>query len=183
MATFDANDRLCSPFWEFVGVWKSVRGLSLQEGALLAMLLLWVRSSCRLVGLVAELGTSLNICKIQDGGVTNMTELRFQVNLQKAKILISFWTPTIIHLCDFILTLSWCSMRISTTMFWNLISMMAATVSSCGRSRVGPKTTPRLATVIRLCWSWLATLLEMGMMREPAFLKCYVNIGSNKRPC
>lgn len=57
------------------------------------------------------------------------------------------------------LTFSWCSIRISTTMFWNLISMMAATVSSCGRSRVGPNTTPRLATVIRLCWWWLATLL------------------------
>lgn len=64
MSTFDAND-LCSPFWEFVGVWKSVSGLSLQEGALLGMLLLRVRSSSRLVGLVAELGTSLNICKIK----------------------------------------------------------------------------------------------------------------------
>lgn len=54
-----------SPFWECVGVWKSVRGLSLQEGALLSVLLRLVRFSCRLVEPVAELGTSLNICKSQ----------------------------------------------------------------------------------------------------------------------
>lgn len=71
------------------------------------------------------------------------------------------------------LTLSWCSMRISTTMFWNLMSMMAATVSSCGRSRVGPKTTPRLATVIRFCWWWLATLWRKNKGKgEPHLNKC-----------
>lgn len=43
-------------------------------------------------------------------------------------------------------------------MFWNLMSMMAATVSCWALSSVGPKTTPRLATVIRFfCWCW-ATL-------------------------
>lgn len=47
---------------------------------------------------------------------------------------------------------SWFSIRISMTMFWNLMSMMAATVSSWGRSKVGPNTTPRLATVIRFSW-------------------------------
>lgn len=43
-------------------------------------------------------------------------------------------------------------------MFWNLISIMAATVSSWGRSRVGPNTTPRFATVIKFCLWLLATL-------------------------
>ena len=40
-------------------------------------------------------------------------------------------------------------MRISTTTLANLMSIMAATVSSSARSRVGPKHTPRLDTVIR----------------------------------
>lgn len=44
------------------------------------------------------------------------------------------------------------------TMFWNLISMMAATVSSWGLSKVGPNTTPRFATVIKFCLWLLATL-------------------------
>lgn len=57
-------------------------------------------------------------------------------------------------------TFSWCSMRISTTMFWNFRSIMAATVSSCGLINVGPNTTPRLATVIRFCLLWAATLRE-----------------------
>lgn len=56
------------------------------------------------------------------------------------------------------LTFWWCSMRISTTMFWNFRSMMAATVSSCGLINVGPNTTPKLATVIRLFLLWAATL-------------------------
>lgn len=56
------------------------------------------------------------------------------------------------------ITFSWFSIRISMTMFWNLISMMAATVSSWGRSRVGPNTTPRFATVIKFCLWLLATL-------------------------
>lgn len=51
-------------------------------------------------------------------------------------------------------------MRISTTMFWNLRSMMAATVSSCGLINVGPNTTPRLAMVIRFCLLWAATLTK-----------------------
>lgn len=47
-------------------------------------------------------------------------------------------------------------------MFWNLMSMMAATVSCWALSSVGPKTTPRLATVIRFfCWCW-ATLGVKG---------------------
>lgn len=57
------------------------------------------------------------------------------------------------------ITFSWFSIRISMTMFWNLISMMAATVSSWGRSRVGPNTTPRFATVIKFCLWLLATLV------------------------
>lgn len=56
------------------------------------------------------------------------------------------------------ITFSWFSIRISMTMFWNLISIMAATVSSWGRSRVGPNTTPRFATVIKFCLWLLATL-------------------------
>lgn len=52
---------LFSPFWECVGVWKSVRGLSLQDGALLSVLLLLDRLSCMLVDPPAEFGTSLNI--------------------------------------------------------------------------------------------------------------------------
>jgi hypothetical protein len=40
------------------------------------------------------------------------------------------------------------SIRISTTTLQNFMSMMAATVSSSGRRRVGPKHTPRLLTVI-----------------------------------
>lgn len=49
-------------------------------------------------------------------------------------------------------------MRISTTMFWNLMFIMAATVSSCDRISVGPKMTPRLDTVIRLSWFCAETL-------------------------
>lgn len=51
-----------SPFWECVGVWKSVRGLSLQDGALFSVLLLLHRLSCVLVKPPPELGMSLNIC-------------------------------------------------------------------------------------------------------------------------
>lgn len=54
--------RISSPFWECVGVWKSVRGLSLQDGALLSVLLLLVELSCAFVAPAAALGTSLNIC-------------------------------------------------------------------------------------------------------------------------
>lgn len=38
---------------------------------------------------------------------------------------------------------------------------MAATVSSCGRIRVGPNTTPKFATVIRFCFEWFDTLTLM----------------------
>ena len=48
---------------------------------------------------------------------------------------------------------------ISTTTLVNLMSMMAATVSSSARKRVGPKQTPRLETVIRFL-SDLATTLQ-----------------------
>jgi hypothetical protein len=40
------------------------------------------------------------------------------------------------------------STRISTTTFANLMSMIAATVSSSSLRRVGPKQTPRFAMVI-----------------------------------
>lgn len=43
-------------------------------------------------------------------------------------------------------------------MFWNLMFIMAATVSSCERISVGPKMTPRLDTVIRLNWLCVDTL-------------------------
>lgn len=43
-------------------------------------------------------------------------------------------------------------------MFWNLMFIMAATVSSCDRISVGPKMTPRLDTVIRLNWLCVETL-------------------------
>lgn len=46
-------------------MWKSVRGLSLQDGALLSVLLRRVWFSCGLVGPLAEAGTSLKICKSQ----------------------------------------------------------------------------------------------------------------------
>lgn len=44
-------------------MWKSVRGLSLQEGALLSALLRLVWFGCGLVEPLAEAGTSLKICK------------------------------------------------------------------------------------------------------------------------
>lgn len=73
---------LFSLFWECVGVWNRVRGLSQQEGVRFTELPLRDCSK-----LEPPVGVSLKI-------------------------------------------LSWCSMRISTTMFWNLMSIMAATVSS-----------------------------------------------------
>lgn len=51
-----------SPLWECVGVWKSVRGLSLQDGALFSVLFLLDWSGCMLAEPPAELGTSPNIC-------------------------------------------------------------------------------------------------------------------------
>ena len=49
------------------------------------------------------------------------------------------------------------SIRISTTSLQNLMSIIEATVSSLGRSSVGPKTTPRLAAVIKLVSCLAAT--------------------------
>lgn len=43
-------------------------------------------------------------------------------------------------------------------MFWNLISNMAATVSSFALNRVGPKITAMFEGVIRLSSLWLHTL-------------------------
>jgi hypothetical protein len=48
-------------------------------------------------------------------------------------------------------------MRISTTTLANLMSMIAATVSSSARKRVGPKQTPRFDTVIMLRFELAAT--------------------------
>lgn len=45
-------------------------------------------------------------------------------------------------------------------MFWNLMFIMAATVSSCERISVGPKMTPRLDTVIRFDSLCVETLEE-----------------------
>lgn len=59
------------------------------------------------------------------------------------------------------------SMSISTTMFWNFMFIMAATVSSCDRISVGPKMTPRLDTVIRLNWFCVDTL-----QTEDTAMKC-----------
>lgn len=56
------------------------------------------------------------------------------------------------------LTLLKFSISISITIFWNLMFIIAATVSSWDRIRVGPKMTPRLDTVIRLNWLWVETL-------------------------
>lgn len=50
------------------------------------------------------------------------------------------------------------SMRISTTMFWNLMSNMAATVSSLALISVGPNTTAMLEAVIRFSSQRLHTL-------------------------
>lgn len=49
-------------------------------------------------------------------------------------------------------------------MFWNLMFIMAATVSSCDRISVGPKMTPRFDTVIRLDWLWAETLWVEDMV-------------------
>ena len=49
------------------------------------------------------------------------------------------------------------SIRFSTTSLQNLMSIIEATVSSLGRSSVGPKTTPRLAAVIKLVSCLAAT--------------------------
>ena len=49
------------------------------------------------------------------------------------------------------------SIRFSTTSLQNLMSIIEATVSSLGRSNVGPKTTPRLAAVIKLVSCLAAT--------------------------
>ena len=57
-----------------------------------------------------------------------------------------------------LLTLSKFSISISITMFWNLMFIMAATVSSWDLISVGPKITPRLDTVIRLYLLWVETL-------------------------
>ena len=57
-------------------------------------------------------------------------------------------------------TLWWFSMMISTTMFWNLMFIMAATVSSWDLISVGPKIIPRLDTVIRFCSLWEETLCK-----------------------
>lgn len=80
-----APNKWGSPFRDCVGVWKSVRGLSLQEGALLSVLLRLVRFSCRLVEAAAELGTSLNICKSQTAPVsTSLTCSFLSISFQKS---------------------------------------------------------------------------------------------------
>ena len=50
------------------------------------------------------------------------------------------------------------SIRISTTTLANLMSIMAATVSSSSRNKVGPKQTPKLPTVIMFLLALAATL-------------------------
>ncbi len=52
------------------------------------------------------------------------------------------------------------SIRICMTSLQNLMSMMEATVSSLGLSKVGPKQTPILAAVIRLMSDLAATLFK-----------------------
>lgn len=47
---------------------------------------------------------------------------------------------------------------ISTTTLVNLMSMMAATVSSSALNKVGPKQTPRLETVMRFLSDFSTTL-------------------------
>lgn len=66
--------------------------------------------------------------------------------------------------------LSQFSINISTTILWNLISIMEATVSSSGRSRVGPKHTAKFPTVIKFLSLFLATL----KFRINFFLYCIV---------
>lgn len=56
------------------------------------------------------------------------------------------------------LTCSQCAMSTSTTTLQNLMSMMAAMVSSFGLRSVGPKHTPKLPTVIRFSLQRSATL-------------------------
>lgn len=50
------------------------------------------------------------------------------------------------------------SIRISTTIFWNFMSNMAATVSTWALISVGPKMTAMLEGVMRLSSLWLQTL-------------------------
>lgn len=54
---------------------------------------------------------------------------------------------------------------ISTTTLQNLISIIAAIVSSSGRSSVGPKHTPRLDMVIKFLSAFPATLCKRGGLR------------------
>ena len=53
---------------------------------------------------------------------------------------------------------SQCVIMISTTTLVNLMSMIAATVSSSALNSVGPKQTPRLETVIRFLSDFSTTL-------------------------
>lgn len=54
-------------------MWKSVRGLSLQDGALLSVLLRLVWFSCGLVEPLADAGTSLKICKREPDAAASST--------------------------------------------------------------------------------------------------------------
>lgn len=76
------------------------------------------------------------------------------------------------------LTLLQSSIRISMTMFWNLISNMAATVSSSALMRVGPNITPILDIVIRFSLLWLQTLKKHTHRRDNA-----VRFGTRYRDC
>lgn len=87
------------------------------------------------------------------------------------------------------------SIRISTTIFWNLMSNMAATVSTWALISVGPKITAMLEGVIRLSSLWLHTLwtdaelsswtqvpLEItSHNRGPYVTKCLMSISSISR--
>lgn len=86
------------------------------------------------------------------------------------------------------------SIRISTTIFWNLMSNMAATVSTWALNSVGPKITAMLEGVIRLSSLWLHTLwtdtelsswqipLEITTHnRSPYVTKCLMSISSISR--
>lgn len=64
-------------------------------------------------------------------------------------------------------TFSKCSMRISTTMFWNLIFIIAATVSSWARMRVGPNITPMLDGDIKFSLLCSHTLMEGKKKNTP----------------
>ena len=114
----------------------------------------------------------------QDRGVRNLTEdLETTQTHTHLECMLS-WVPEFVCACVcacvracvcVLPTLSRFSIMISTTMFWNLMFIMAATVSSCDLIRVGPNIMPRLDTVMRFCTLWVETLQTQHPVNSTSF--------------